>query len=92
MNEEGSKTTVVNDTGSNDYPAQMSAKLVDYDPYDTYLDHYADMADIFSRSYLIDAPERSSSDILFPAQGGRIVLKQDANGLHLEISEEDKEA
>ena len=47
---------------------------------------------IFSRSYLIDAPERSSSDILFPAQGGRIVLKQDANGLHLEISEEDKEA
>lgn len=92
MNEEGSKTTVMNDPGSNDYPAQMSAKLVDYDPYDTYLDHYADMADIFSRSYLIDAPERSSSDILFPAQGGRIVLKQDANGLHLEISEEDKEA
>ena len=96
MDEEGSKTTVVDDAGrdvnNKDYPAQMSAKLVDYDPYDTYLEHYADMADIFSRSYLIDTPERSSSDILFPVQGGRVVLKQDVNGLHLEISEEEQEA
>ena len=95
MDEEGSKITVVDDAGrdvnSKDYPAQMSAKLVDYDPYDTYLEHYADMADIFSRSYLIDTPERFSSDILFPAQGGRVVLKQDANGLHLEIVEEQSE-
>ena len=95
MDEEGSKTTVVDDAGKvvggDDYPAQMSAKLVDYDPYDTYLEHYADMADIFSRSYLIDTPERSSSDILSPVQGGRVVLKQDANGLHLEIVEEQSE-
>ena len=95
MDEEGSKTTVVDDAGrdvnNKDYPAQMSAKLVDYDPYDTYLEHYADMADIFSRSYLIDTPERTSSDILAPAQGGRVVLKQDANGLHLEIVEEQSE-
>ena len=64
-----------------DYPVQLSGKLVDYDPYDTYLEHYGDVADIFGRTDLIIAAESSSSDF---AQGGVVILKQDAEGLRIE--------
>lgn len=64
-----------------DYPVQLSGKLVDYDPYDTYLEHYGDVADIFGRTDLVVAAESPSGDF---AQGGVVILKQDAEGLRIE--------
>ena len=64
-----------------DYPVQLSGKLVDYDPYDTYLEHYGDVADIFGRTDLVVAAESPSGDF---AQGGVVILNQDAEGLRIE--------
>lgn len=67
-----------------DYPVQLSGKLVDYDPYDTYLEHYGDVADLFGRSDLIQASERPTGETATREEDNKVVLKQDADGLRLE--------
>ena len=69
----------------------MSGKLVDYDPYDTYMEHYGDVADIFGRTDLIvaDLIVANASPNGGTTQDGVVVLKQDADGLRIE--EEKKE-
>ncbi|MDY2636992.1 MAG: leukotoxin LktA family filamentous adhesin [Phascolarctobacterium sp.] len=67
-----------------DYPVQLSGKLVDYDPYDTYLEHYGDVADIFGRTDLIEVSERPSGEVAPAEEGSIVVLKQDAEGLRIE--------
>lgn len=82
----GVQSTFVGDEAKTDYPVQLSGKLVDYDPYDTYLEQYGDVADVFGRTDLVVASESPSGAF---AQGGVVVLKQDADGLRIE--EEKKE-
>ena len=67
-----------------DSAVQLSGKLVDYNPYDTYLEHYGDVADLFGRSDLIQASERPTGETATREEDNKVVLKQDADGLRLE--------
>ena len=74
-----------------DSAVQMSGKLVDYNPYDTYLEQYGDVADIFCRTDLVvaDLIVANASSNGGTTQNGVVVLKQDDDGLRIE--EEKKE-
>ena len=67
-----------------DSAVQLSGKLVDYNPYDTYLEQYGDVADLFGRSDLIQASERPTGETATREEDNKVVLKQDADGLRLE--------
>ena len=57
---------------------------MDYNPYDTYLEQYGDVADLFGRSDLIQASERPNGETATREEDNKVVLKQDADGLRLE--------
>ena len=65
--------------------AQMSAKLVDYTPQDSYNEHYGDISGCFERYDIIEAPNRPTGGIAPTAESGGAELKQDENGLHIEM-------
>ena len=91
IDDTGVQSTFVGEENKTDYPVQMSGKLVDYDPYDTYMEHYGDVADIFGRTDLVvaDIIVANASPNGGTTQDGVVVLKQDADGLRIE--EEKKE-
>lgn len=91
IDDTGVQSTFVGEENKTDYPVQMSGKLVDYDPYDTYMEHYGDVADIFGRTDLIvaDLIVANASYNGGTTQDGVVVLKQDDDGLRIE--EEKKE-
>ena len=64
---------------------------MDYNPYDTYLEQYGDVADIFCRTDLVvaDLIVANASSNGGTTQNGVVVLKQDDDGLRIE--EEKKE-
>ncbi|MGM9560966.1 MAG: leukotoxin LktA family filamentous adhesin [Phascolarctobacterium sp.] len=65
--------------------AQMSAKMVDYTPQDSYNEHYGDISGCFERYDIIEAPNRPTGGIAPTAESGGAELKQDENGLHIEM-------
>lgn len=91
IDDTGVQSIFVGEEIKTDYPVQMSGKLVDYDSYDTYLEHYGDLADIFGRTDLVvaDLIVANASSNGGTTQNGVVVLKQDDDGLRIE--EEKKE-
>lgn len=71
-------------------PVEMSTKLLDFNPHETFVETFGTSVNIFSRMDLIEAPERPAGDIAPVPQGGKTVLKHDANGLHIEEEKEEK--
>lgn len=71
-------------------PVEMSTKLLDFDPHETFVETFGTSVNIFSRMDLIEAPERPAGDIAPVPQGGKTVLKHDANGLRIEEEKEEK--
>ena len=57
----------------------LSAKLVDYKAYDSFVAHYGDVAGAFGRYDLLELAPRSVSEIVQAVQHQRVVLQQ-ANG------------
>ena len=84
IDDKGYEATVVGNN-DNEGAVRLSTKLVDYDPYETYAEHYGDVADLFGRSDLIEASERSEGETA--KDDGKAVLKQDEKGLRIEAKE-----
>lgn len=84
IDDKGYEATVVGNN-DNEGAVRLSTKLVDYDPYETYAEHYGDVADLFGRYDLIEASERSEGETA--KDDGKAVLKQDEKGLRIEAKE-----
>ena len=80
IDDKGYEATVVGNNDNED-AVRLSTKLVDYDPYETYAEHYGDVADLFGRSDLIEASERPEGEAA--KDDGKAVLKQDEKGLRI---------
>ena len=69
----------------------LSAKLNDYKPVQSYEEHYGDAVGIFGRYDLLEAPERPVAEILHSANSNKVALHKDNQGLRIETQQENEQ-
>lgn len=66
----------------------LSAKLVDFKPNDSFVAHYGNPAVYFGRYDLLELPAQPKSEIAYTANSGKVVLQKDNSGLRIEEKQE----
>ena len=69
----------------------LSAKLNDYKPVQSYEEHYGDAVGIFGRYDLLEATERPVAEILHSANSNKVALHKDNQGLRIETQQENEQ-